>query len=157
MAIDFELLNKLLLACAICGVLFGAMCDVIRAFRMIIPRGFLLVAVGDVLFCLICTCVLILCFYNYSFGHMRMFGFAAAGITFAVWELTVGRLTSRIVEKLQAFISPKLKKLYAELKFTIAFLCRRVYTVYTARHLRRSAANGFGLYKGGNVNNVPQN
>ncbi len=157
MGVDFDALNKLLLACIVSGVLFGIACDAIRAFRLIVPHGKLLTALGDTVFCLLCTCVLILCFYNFSYGHMRMYGFIAAGGTFAAWELTVGRFTLAITERTVGFVGPIIKKLCGKIKFSIDFLIRRGYTVYTARRLRRLAHRGFGLYKGGSVKNVPQN
>ena len=140
----------------ILGVFLGAVYDVFRLVRIVLPKNNTLIFFEDILFCLFATISFLLLSFNFGSGQIR--GFAAAGTLggFASYYCTLGKLVYKANEKIISFIKKIIKYIIVSIKKPIVFIFGKLY-VFTQKtnrkHKRKklmkkaikTAKKGFGL------------
>lgn len=119
----------------IAGILFGAVYDILRFFRLIFP-GKRAVFVFDLLFFIIISPVTFLLLLSYNNGQVRVFYFTAALFGFLVYILTLYRVTGIIERGIASFIRKIIKKCLKSFKKVLQKI-KKVY--YNSTELSRRA------------------
>lgn len=138
------------------GVFLGAVYDVFRLVRIVLPKNNALIFVEDVLFCMFSTVSFLLLAFNVGSGRIR--GFAAAGTLFgfSLYYSTVGKLVYKANEKIISFLKRSVKR---AISFFAAPICRLIGKLKKASETKKlerkrkrlvkkaltSAKKGFGL------------
>lgn len=127
----------------IAGVLFGAVYDVLRFFRLIFP-GKRAVFVFDLLFFIIISPAMFLLLLSYNNGQVRAFYFTAAFLGFIIYVLTVYRITGIIERGISSLIRKIMKKCLKSFKKVLQKI-KKVY--YNSTELSRRALQSKKLSK----------
>ena len=117
------------------GVLFGAVYDVLRFFRLIFPNK-KAVFIFDILFFFIISPVMFLLLLSYNNGQVRVFYFTAAFFGFIAYILTIYRLTGVFERGIASFIRKIMKKCLKSFKKVLQKV-KKVY--YNSTELSRRA------------------
>ena len=117
------------------GILFGAVYDILRFFRLIFP-GKRAVFVFDLLFFIIISPAMFLLLLSYNNGQVRVFYFTAAFLGFLIYILTLYRITGIIERGIASFIRKILKKCLKSFKKVLQKI-KKVY--YNSTELSRRA------------------
>ena len=133
MSVSYSLFYLLALWAWILGVISGFVYEFFRLLHRLHPRATWLIFLEDLLFCLFCTCGMLLLFFNLSYGRMRLYAFVFAGIGFLLWYCTAGKLFRKALSWLAMRLQPRIRRAKAW-----------GYTnIQTVRFAHR-AKNGFG-------------
>lgn len=119
----------------IAGILFGAVYDVLRFFRLIFP-GKRAAFVFDLLFFMIISPAMFLLLLSYNNGQVRAFYFTAAVLGFVIYILTLYRITGIIERGIASFIRKIMKKCLKSFKKVLQKI-KKVY--YNSTELSRRA------------------
>ena len=117
------------------GILFGAVYDVLRFFRLIFP-GKWSAFVFDLLFFIIISPAMFLLLLSYNNGQVRVFYFTATFLGFIVYILTVYRITGIIERGIASFVRKIMKKCLKSFKKVLQKI-KKVY--YNSTELSRKA------------------
>lgn len=132
LSVHEELVLFLLSVIMGCGL--GALFDIFRAFRIIIPHRTAAAAVEDILFCVIWAFSLV-CFTNvYAKGQFRMFFIAGNIPGFILWRVTVGNPLARLLSRVIDVIFRILRKVFS----VPAKLISRIYRKYRRKFVKNA-------------------
>ena len=126
----------------IAGVLFGAIYDILRFFRLIFPNK-RAVFVFDLLFFFIISPVMFLLLLSYNNGQVRAFYFTSAFFGFIIYILTIYRLTGIFERGIASFIRKILKKCLKSFKKVLQKIKKVYYNMLAlsgkALHLKKKS------------------
>lgn len=129
----------------IAGAFLCAVYDLFRVFRLIRPMGQIRLFVADFLFCVISAVVMLVLFFNLTYGRVRLYVVLFALPGFLVWRLTVSRLfialafkVVRTAERLVAIVKESSKNLWKRFS-------KRIKTKIYCRAVVKRANHGFGI------------
>ncbi len=118
------------------GVLLGFLYEFFKLLHRLHPQVKWLIFLEDLFFSLLCTCAMLLLFFNLSYGRMRLYAFAGVAAGFAGWYFTLGKLFGRAVSRLHRWLRPRWQR--------IGELC---YTIREKKRFCHRARSGFGAGK----------
>jgi spore cortex biosynthesis protein YabQ len=96
-------LEVFLISCGV-GVVLGAIYDVLRVFRIVVPHPDLLTAIEDILY-LTCYGIFLTCFaFSLMRGQIRFFFIVGNALGFALWFCTVGSILNRVAYRLKKYV-----------------------------------------------------
>lgn len=133
MSVSYILYDLLALWSLIFGVAMGFLYEFFRLLHSLHPRATWLIFGEDILFSLICTCGMLLIFFNLSYGRMRLYAFVFAAIGFLLWHFTAGKWFRKAVSKATAIVRPH-----------VAYARTYGYTKFQAALFVHRAKSGFG-------------
>ena len=119
----------------IAGILFGAVYDVLRFFRLIFP-GKRAAFVFDLLFFIIISPAMFLLLLSYNNGQVRVFYFTVVFFGFLAYILTLYRITGIIERGIASIIRKIIKKCLKSFKKVLQKI-KKVY--YNSTELSRRA------------------
>lgn len=91
-------------------LLFGGACllgipaaialDILRVVRTVIPHHAIIVAIEDIMFCILCGFLLLCYTFAFARGEFRMFYAAGCLLGFVIYECAVGTFSLKCIRKL---------------------------------------------------------
>lgn len=159
MAIDFNILMLFFLYSLIVGAGIGAVYDVFRIVRIILPKAKTVIFFEDLLFCLTAAVIMSIFIFNAGYGIVRGYALIGSGIGFTVYYMTVGKIVYRLSEIIIAFIKKAIRFITALIAapFIAAAKGLKKLFLYIRRNIKQKillgrvingAADGFGLCHG---------
>ncbi len=131
----------------VCGVLLCGIYDIFCVSRLIKKQKALILFINDFLFCIIAALVMLILFFNLSFGEPRMYAFLFALLGFTLWRYTVSRFYIWLIRRVVEFMSNLLNLIKMRI---IGLVKRALRLIYSGIYCRRTIENskkGFGLLK----------
>lgn len=140
----------------ILGVFLGAVYDVFRLVRIVLPKNKVLIFFEDILFCLISATAFLLLAFNVGSGRIRAFAGIGTIGGFSGYYLTIGKLVYKANEIIISFIKRVIKYIFVFVKKPFVFVFEKQKAAYKRRYIvkkRRKimekainqAKKGFGL------------
>lgn len=114
----------------IAGMLICVIYDLFRITRLRREQNKIVLFFLDLAFCLVSTCVMLVLFFNLSFGRMRIYAVAFALVGFSVWRITVSRPVIALLISLLDFLERVLNSLKMRIASSFRKASRFIYTVY---------------------------
>ncbi|MBO5869281.1 MAG: spore cortex biosynthesis protein YabQ [Clostridia bacterium] len=111
------------------GAFLCAVYDVFRLFRLRRKQNGVLLFVCDFAFCLISAIVMLVLFFNLSYGRMRAYAFVFALIGFLIWRMTASRLVMSLMYKIITATCKVLNLIKMRVCVIVKHILRRIYTI----------------------------
>jgi len=134
----------------VAGLFLCAVYDVFRVLRLRRKVNGLVLFLADFAFCLVCTAVMLVLFFNLSFGKVRVYAFVFAVLGFFLWRKTVGLLFVTLVGKVIDFINGVALAVRTCLKRMLLNASRYLKTKIYCRRVVKKSKHGFGMLKNRN-------
>lgn len=116
------------------GCAMGAVFDIFRAFRVIIPHRTAAAAIEDVLFCIIWAGALV-CFTEvFAKGVFRMFFLAGNIPGFIIWRITIGNPLVKLLSRVLGAVIKALGKVFS----LPVKLISRIYRKYRRKFVKNA-------------------
>lgn len=112
----------------VAGAFLCAVYDLFRITRLRRRQNAVLLFVCDFAFCMVATCVMLLLFFNLSYGRVRGYAFAFAVIGFLTWRFTVSRLVIKLILLALNAAERLLNSVKMRVRRVVLRLMRRIYT-----------------------------
>jgi len=125
---EYLLHTALALWSVVVGAFLCAVFDVFRLFRLLRKQNAVVLFICDFAFCIICSVVMSVLFFNLSYGRMRAYTFVFALIGFLIWRLTVSRLVMSLMQKIVTAVCKILNLIKMRVYRIIKRITRRIYT-----------------------------
>lgn len=110
------------------GAFLCAVFDVFRLFRLRRKQNAVVLFICDFAFCIICSVVMSVLFFNLSYGRMRAYAFVFALIGFLIWRLTVSRLVMSLMQRIVTAVFRILNLIKMRVYHVLKRITRRIYT-----------------------------
>ena len=118
----------LVVASFVLGAWLCVVYDFFRVFRIRRKPNFLLLFVSDFVYSLIVSLSVLLLYFNFTYGRVRVYAFAVLLLGFLVWRLTFSRLTMSLVVRLMDFTVKVLNLSKMRIVRLVKRISRRIYT-----------------------------
>ena len=113
------------LSCVL-GAAMGALYDVIRAFRLILPHNGWLTAIEDIVFLFLCGAGIVAFTEIFARSEMRIYFLIGNAIGFILYYVTAGSVVMKTFRKLFALIDRALRFILSPLRTSFIFLRTKV-------------------------------
>lgn len=127
------------------GAFLCCVYDVLRVFRLRTKPNALVLFLCDFAFCLFATLVMLILFFNFSFGRVRVYAFFFVLLGFLLWRFTLGRLLVGAFGKLLDYFFRLVVKFKACCKRALKSLIRIIKTKIYCRKTVKKSKIGFGI------------
>ncbi len=131
----------------VCGVLLCGIYDIFCVSRLIKKQKALILFINDFLFCIIAALVMLILFFNLSFGEPRMYAFLFAFLGFTLWRYTVSRFYIWLIRRAVEFMSNLLNSIKMRIIALVKRALRLIYSGFYCRQTIENSKKGFGLLK----------
>ncbi len=112
------------------GAFLCAVFDVFRLFRLRRAQNAAVLFICDFTFCVISAVVMLVLFFNLSYGRIRAYAFVFALIGFLIWRFTVSRLVMTLMLRFVTAACKILNLIKMRVYGIFKRISRRVYTCY---------------------------
>ena len=130
-------------ASLVLGAFLCAVYDVFRVFRLRRKANPAVLFVSDALYSSIVSLSLLLLYFNFTYGRVRVYAFVIALLGFLAWRFTVSRLAIGLCMKLIDLALSNLNSLKMRAVRIIKRASRRIYTDYYCRATVKRSKYGF--------------
>lgn len=130
-----------------CGVLLCGIYDIFCVSRLIKKQNALILFINDFLFCIIAALVMLVLFFNLSFGEPRLYAFLFALLGFLLWRYTVSRFYIWLIRRMVEFTSNLLNSIKTRIITFLKRVMRFIYNDFYCHQTAKRSKKGFGLLK----------
>ena len=129
------------------GAVLCAFYDILRAFRLVGRTRALTLFVLDFSFCLISALLMLVMFYNLTFGRIRAYAFVFMLVGFLIWRFTVGKVFISIVWRIILFVKGILSSVKTRIVAVWQIVARYIHTKSYCRVYIKRIKRGIDLFK----------
>ncbi len=127
----------------ILGAFLCAVYDAFRIFRLRRRFNSAVLFFSDIIYSLIVSLSLLLLYFNFTYGRVRVYAFVIALLGFLAWRFTVSRLVISLVMRFIDFAVRVLDSLKMRVFGLIKRTSRRIYTAFYCRTTVKGSKHGF--------------
>ncbi len=129
------------------GAVLCAFYDILRAFRLGRRTRALTLFVSDFAFCLISALLMLVMFYNLTFGRIRAYAFVFMLVGFLIWRFTVGKVFISIVWRIIIFLQRILSSVKTRIFAVWRIIARYIHTKNYCRVYIKRIKRGTDSFK----------
>ncbi len=133
----------LVVASFVLGAVLCAVYDLFRVFRLRRKTNAVLLFVSDIVYSAIVSLSLLLLYFNFTYGRVRVYAFAVVLLGFLAWRFTVSRLAINLCLRFMDFAARVLNSSKMRIVRFLKRTLRRIYTDFYCRFTIKSSRNGF--------------